>query len=125
MPLNFLERRKILRGKNTLELTPIRNFIFETDKQFQVTIIIPKFQNKFIIKYFVPLLKSKDIKLDLDKYGSFAWLQMDGNTSVGTIAVRMIEKFGEDFQQAEYRLSNFITQLYEQRLITFQEIKGV
>ena len=124
MPLNFLERRKILKGRNALELTPVRNYSYETDQQSQVTIIIPKFQNKFIVKYFVPMMKSPNIKLDLDKYGSFAWLQMDGKTSVGTIAKKMIENFGDGFQEVENRISKFITQLYEQRLITFEEIKG-
>ena len=124
MPLNFLERRKILKGRNALELTPVRSYSYETDPKSIVTIIIPKFQNKIVVKYFVPMMKSPNIKLDLDEYGSFAWLQMDGKTSVGKIANKMVEKFGDGFQEVEDRISRFITQLYEQRLITFEEIKG-
>lgn len=124
MLLSFLERRKILKGKNTLELTPLRLYSYKTDQRSSVTIIIPKFKKKFALKYITPLLKSPDIKLNLDEYGSFAWLNMDGKTKVSTIVKNMKEKFGENFQQAEYRISKYITQLYEQRLITFKEIQN-
>ncbi|MFA3782115.1 PqqD family protein [Melioribacteraceae bacterium 4301-Me] len=119
----FLERRKILKGKNALELTPIRLCSFESDAQSQVTILIPKFKRKLAVKYLLPLLKSPNIKLNLDEYGSFVWLNMDGLTTVGSIAKKMKEKFGDGFYQAEYRISKYITQLYEQRLITFKEIQ--
>ena len=125
MALTFTERRKILEGKNSFELTPVRNYQFNSDEKSKVTIIIPKFKNKFIIKYLVPLMKSPEIKLDLDDYGSFFWMQIDGSTTIAEITKRMKEKFGDGFTDAENRISRFTTQLYKQRLITFQEIIGV
>ncbi|MCL4550033.1 MAG: PqqD family protein [Bacteroidetes bacterium] len=122
MPLSFRERRKILKGKNALELTPVRMYSYETDLDSRVTVIIPKFKKKFIVKYFVPMMKSPDVKLKLDEYGSFVWLNMDGESTVGTISKRMMEKFGDGFQEVENRISRYITQLYEQRLITFTEL---
>ncbi|MCL6097670.1 MAG: PqqD family protein [Bacteroidota bacterium] len=122
MSLSFRERRRILKGKNALELTPVRNYLHETDSDARVTVIIPKFKKKFIVKYFVPMMKSPDVKLKLDEYGSFVWLNMDGQSTVGTISKRMMEKFGDGFQQVEDRISRYITQLYEQRLITFTEL---
>ncbi len=122
MQLSFWERRKILKGKNALELTPVRIYSHETDSNFRVTVLIPKFKKKFIVKYFVPMMKSPDIKLKLDEYGSFVWLKMDGKSTVGTISKQMMKKFGDGFQQVDDRISKYITQLYEQRLITFTEL---
>ena len=123
MPLSFRERRQILKGKNALELIPVRMYLYETDSNYLVTIIIPKFKRKFIVKYLVPMLKSPDIKLKLDEYGSFVWMNMDGKTSVGTISKKMVEKFGDGMQQVEDRISRYMTQLYEQRFITFTELQ--
>lgn len=94
----------------------------ETDSNSQVTLIIPKFKKKFVVKYFVPMMKSPNIKLKLDEYGSFVWLNIDGNTPVGTIAKKMTEKFGDRILEVDNRISKYMTQLYEQRFITFTEL---
>lgn len=122
MPLSFRERRQILKGKNALELIPVRLHEHETDSNSQVTILIPKFKKKFIVKYFVPMMKSPNIKLKLDEFGSFVWLNIDGKSSVGTIAKKMVERFGDRIPEVDDRISKYMTQLYEQRFITFTEL---
>ncbi|MCL6098516.1 MAG: PqqD family protein [Bacteroidetes bacterium] len=122
MSLSFRERRRILKGKNALELIPVRLHEHETNPNSQVTILIPKFKKKFIVKYFVPMMKSPNIKLKLDEYGSFVWLNMDGKSTVGTISKRMMEKFGDGILEVDDRISKYMTQLYEQRFITFTEL---
>lgn len=107
-----------------MELRPIRNVKEEVDSKDLVTISIPKFTNRFTRKYFDSILKSPVIKLKLDELGSASWLAMDGIKDVNEIAKGLTEKFGDKIQPIEERLTKFLTQLYDHRLITFKELKG-
>lgn len=122
--MNLIQRRKILKGANYLELTPVRSVQHEIDLNKQVTILIPKVTNKFAKKYFEPMLKSPNIKMKLDELGSISWLAIDGKKKVGLIADELRKELGDKIHPAEERLTKFLTILYEQRLITFEEIKG-
>jgi hypothetical protein len=62
------------------------------------------------------------IKLNLDELGSASWLFMDGKRTVAKISELLLEKFGNKIDPVYERLTKFLTGLYEQRLITFQEI---
>ncbi len=122
--MNFFERRKKLKSANYLELTPVHLMKYDSDENNFVTIYIPKFNSQFSLKYIMPRLKNPYIKLKLDELGSAAWLEIDGKKKVMEIADILIKKFGQKVQPVEERLTKFLTQLYEQRLITFEEIKG-
>ena len=122
--MNFFQRRSKLKGANYLELRPIRNMKEEVDSDNLVTVLIPKFTHSFAKKYFEPILKSPVIKLKLDELGSASWLAIDGKKNVYEIGNELIEKFGDKIQPVEQRLTKYLTQLYEHRLITFEELKG-
>lgn len=122
MQLSFFERRKILKKANYLELTPLRLHKEEVTEDKTVAILIPKFTNKLAVKFIVPKLKSKHIKLRLDELGSAVWLLIDGKRNVASISRLLSEKFGDRIHPVQERLTKFLTGLYEQRLITFQEI---
>jgi hypothetical protein len=122
--MNFFQRRARLKNANYLEVTPIRTVKEETDEEKLVTVLIPKVTSRLGKKYFEPMLKSPFIKLKLDEIGSASWLAIDGQKKVGIIAAELVNKFGDKINPVEERLTKFLTTLYEQRLITFQEIKG-
>lgn len=122
MALNFFERRKILKGKNAFDLTPIRLHKELIGDDNLVTVLIPKFTNNFVVKYLVPRMKSSVIKIKLDELGSSVWMKIDGQKKVGVIADELSKEFGEKIQPIDVRLSKFITNLYEQKFITFAEI---
>jgi hypothetical protein len=121
--MNFFERRKRLKGANYLELTPIRSVEFESDLNNQITLLLPKFTSTFAKKYIVPRLKTKVFRLKLDELGSASWIAIDGNKNVSAIADELLVSIGEKIQPAEERLTKFLTLLYEQRYITFQELE--
>jgi len=121
--MNFFERRKRLKGTNYLELTPIRAVEFETDINNQITLLLPKFTNAFAKKYIVPRLKTTVFRLKLDELGSASWISIDGNKNVSAIADELLVSIGEKIQPVEERLTKFLTLLYEQRYITFQELE--
>lgn len=122
MPLGFSERRRILKGANYLDLTPHRLHKEEISEENLVTVLIPKFQNRFAVRFIVPKLKSHVFKLKLDELGSAVWLSVDGKKTVDQIAKQLLKKFGDKIEPVNERLTKFLTGLYEQRLITFQEI---
>lgn len=122
--MNFFERRKILKNTSAFDLTPFKLVEHEVGENNLVTVLLPKFQNKFAVKYFQPKIKSPNIKLKLDEIGSAVWLAIDNKKNVGVIARELVEVFGDKIQPVEERLPKFLTQLYEQKLITFEELKG-
>lgn len=122
--MNFFQRRKKLKNSNYLELTPLHLMNYEVDENNNVTILIPKFTSEFSKKYLMTKLKNSYIKLKLDELGSAAWLEVDGKKNVSEIAFNLTQKFGNKIQPTEERLTKYLTQLYEQKLITFEEIKG-
>lgn len=120
--LSFSERKKILKSSNTLDLTPFKLHKEEVDEANFVTVLIPKFKNKFAVKFISPKLKSDVFRIKLDKFGSFIWLKMNGNYKVHQIIKDAVEHFKDEIQPAEERVSKFLFQLYEQRLISFNEL---
>ena len=122
--MNFFQRRARLKNANYLEVTPIRAVNEEINEENLVTVLIPKVTSKIGKKYFEPMLKSPYIKLKLDEIGSATWLSIDGKKKVFEIASELVRKFGDKIDPVEERLTKFLTTLYEQRFITFQEIKG-
>jgi hypothetical protein len=122
MALSFKERKKILRSTNTLDLTPIKLYNNEKDEDDLVVVIVPKFKNKFAVKYISPNLKSDHFKIKLDEFGSAVWNKVEGKMKVEKIIKEMESQFGENLQQAEERITKFIFQLYSQGFITFKEL---
>jgi len=120
--MNFFQRRAILKKANLLELTPLCNHKEEISDDGMVTILIPKFSNKFALKYIAPKLKSDVIKIKLDEFGSETWKAIDGKRNVYKIGEHLTNKFGEKIQPVYERLAKFFLMLYEQKIITYQEI---
>lgn len=122
MPLSFKERKKILKNINTLDLTPLKLYTQEIEEEDLVTVLVPKFKNEIAKKFIVPKLKSADFKIKFDKLGSAVLMNIDGHKNVQEIIKSVSMKFGDEIQQAEERIIKFIFQLYEQKLISFNEI---
>jgi hypothetical protein len=122
MALSFKERKKILKSINTLDLTPIKLYSEETNEDGLVTVIIPKFKNKIVVKLVSPKLKSDHFKVKLDKFGSAVWTKINGKLKVEKIIKEIKIKFGDELQQGEERITKFIFQLYSQGFISFKEL---
>jgi predicted HTH transcriptional regulator len=124
MPLSFFERRKILKNINYLNIVPYRIHKEEIDEKGLVTVLIPKFKRKFAVEILTRIGKPQNIRIKLDEFGSEAWLQLNGSQTVSTISKKLVQKFGEKIQPTEERLTKFLTNLYLQGFISFNEIKA-
>ncbi len=123
--MNFFQRRKILKQANLLDLTPYRIMDDEMEDGM-VNVLLPRFNSRFWGPKLQPLLAphKKFIKIKLDEFGSETWMLMDGKTSVGQIAEKLREKFGDRIEPVHDRLGRFISMMYEQRYISFNELKN-
>lgn len=123
MPLSFKERRNILKNANYLDLTPYRICSEELDENGLVTVLPQKFTNKILAKLLLPRLKQKHFRIKLDELGSAVWLEIDGKKNVSQIAAVLDERFKEKIAPVYERLTKYMTSLYLQEYISFNEIK--
>ncbi|MGD0710748.1 MAG: PqqD family protein [Bacteroidales bacterium] len=122
MELGFFERRKILKKTSMLYLTPFRKIEHRVEEDGNITLLYPKFKNSKVSKYMLGR-KSPYIQLKLDELGTASWLMMDGKTRVEKIALELSDKFGEKINPVHDRLGKFLSQLYNNKYISFQEIQ--
>ncbi|MDD5571829.1 MAG: PqqD family protein [Bacteroidales bacterium] len=117
-------RKKNKEKINYLGLTPksVHNHKIESDGL--VTVLVPRFTSKFWGKYLLPKMKNKYINLKLDEIGSATWLMLDGSKRVDRICSDLNEKFGEKIHPVEERVTKFLTQLYLNKFINFNEFKN-
>lgn len=121
MEVSFFERRKILKGLSLLDLTPFTKVGHEVDEKGLVTILYPKFKNSKVSKYMLGR-KSPYIHLKLDEIGSATWLSIDGKKQVNEICNELEASLGEKVQPVHARVGKFLSQLYSNKYISFQEI---
>jgi hypothetical protein len=107
---------------NFLDLTPITKVNFEKDSNGTIFLLIPKFKNKFVLKYLLPKNKNQYIKLHLDAIGTTIWLEISENTKVSEICNSLKIKYGESLLEVEERVTKYFSKLYKEGFITFKEL---
>ena len=120
----MFRKKKINSSINYLELTPKRSYNHEVEDSGKVSVLVPKFRNKFLVSFLAPRLKAPYIKAKLDEFGSLTWIEMDGSKNVQSISQLLSDKFGDKVQPVNERLTKFLTQLYQYNFITFNEINS-
>jgi hypothetical protein len=126
MGLNFFQRRKILKNSNFLDLHPVRVHEHGEMESGKIYVKVPKFRKKWLRNFVIAPNKKKHYTIYLDELGTATWLEIDGEKDVKQICDRLIDKLGEmikPYDEVEQRVTKFLTQLYEQRYITFREIQ--
>lgn len=122
MEVSFFERRKILKGTSLLELTPFRKIEHTMEESGMATLLYPKFKNRKVSKYMLGN-RTPYIHMKLDEIGTASWLLIDGKRKVGEIADALNEQFGDTLKQVHERLGKFLSQLYDNKYISFIEIQ--
>jgi hypothetical protein len=103
--------------QNLLELKPRRNLRWEMRENGLVTLIVPKFKNKYLVRWFVPMLAKPNIKVKLDEFGSFVWNKCDGGTTVEKIGEEMAQRFGEPLGSLYERIGRFVAKLSHDKFL--------
>jgi hypothetical protein len=124
LPMNFFERCKVLKSTNFPDLVPVRTQKYRVEEDGLVTIVIPKFANEKFARWFIPARKPTDITIKLEKFGSAAWLLMDGKRNMQEISDLLAERFGDEIQPVNERMSKYLSLLYNQKHVSFMQLTG-
>ncbi len=84
-----------------------------------MTVVIPKFTNRWLVRWLVPLLAKPDVRLRLDDLGSFVWRRCDGSRTVREIADEVREHFGGEPDPTLDRVVQFMRRLTRADTLTF------
>ncbi len=109
---------------NLLDLVPIRASGWE-EREERVVLVRPQPTSKGLrapLDWLVYLLASR--RLNLDDFGSFCWLRMNGERTAGEIASLLRARFGNAAEPAEERLGKFIHMLQREDLVRLPEIES-
>ncbi len=119
--MKILSKSKKIKDLNLLDLKPIRNLKWETGVKSETILLVPKFKNRFLVKWLVPRLKKPNFKVKLDEVGSFVWNHCDGNITVGEMAEKMKFRFGEDFDPTFERIGRFVSQMIRDGFVIIKD----
>jgi hypothetical protein len=113
-------RRDELGEVNLLELTPVRIAKWEEVGE-RVVVLRPAPTSrglKRLLDSFLHALSAR--RLRLDDIGSFAWRELDGERTVGQVASRMRERFGDSVEPATERLGHLIRAMHREGLVAYR-----
>jgi hypothetical protein len=102
-----------------LDLVPVPLVEWESSGEEKVVLLVPKFRQRHLAKYLLPLLAKPKIRVHLDDNGSAVWAMFDGAASVGEISRRAQARFGGDESDWADRVTRFVRRLEKERFIGF------
>lgn len=115
-------RKKVDSSINFLELTPIRNYDHIIEENGLVSVLVPKFDIRWLDKIMSKIIKSRFFKAKLDEFGTETWLGIDGIRTVQLISDNLQKKFGDRISPVNERLTKFLSELYKYNFISFKEL---
>jgi hypothetical protein len=124
MAMNFFKRRRFLKKANLLELTPVRLHQHEIEENGRVVLLVQKFRNKNLGQFMLGH-RATHFRIKLDETGSAVWSIIDGNSMVSDLILKLKGNWKETPEKTDHleeRFATFMSQLYDNRYITFQEL---
>lgn len=96
---------------NLLTLKPRRMAEWENGEDDSVAILVPRFGNGRVGRFFSSRLSRPNIRVKLDEHGSYLWKRCDGNTTVADLAQAMQQQFGGELVSWYNRISDYLNTL--------------
>lgn len=111
-----------MKKNNYLDKIPLKNpKIMYNEKDGIITLDMP--HRGPINKLFQLVFRTPPIShVTLEKYGSFVWNHIDGESTIYEIGYRLETRFGDAAAPIYERLSKFIMILRNNRLIIYKEV---
>lgn len=113
-------RQDELESVNLLELIPVRVAEW-TERGDRVVLERPRPAKRGLrglIDRLLFLLSARRIRLDA--LGSYAWLRIDGQKTVGQVAAKLREEFGSEVEPVEERLGHLVRILRSEGLVGYR-----
>jgi hypothetical protein len=107
---------------NYLDMTPVRNPKLDTQQE-DTGLATLSYENKGAFNRVAQKLlrKPKVSYVHLDELGSFVWLHIDGQSTVGGIAAQVQQHFGDKADPLYPRLVQYFQNLEQSDLITLSK----
>ena len=109
--MGWFSGRHSLAGLNFLDLVPKRSVTHvEGATPDKAVLLLPRFRGWVLGRFLQSLLRGdkRFIRVPLDARGSWFWYQVDGERTVGAIALAFREEYPEDDEQVEVRVSKYV-----------------
>lgn len=107
--------------KNYLEMIPVRNkdYLWNIDGKGCVVVDMP--HKSFYDKIAQKLFHTPSVShITLDRFGSFIWMQIDGNRDLIEIGSLVKQKYGEKAEPLYERLARYFDILKNNHFITMK-----
>ena len=116
--------KKNVKSENYLERIPVKNEIFRYSVG-EDGIVTIEVDNKGLFNRIAQKLfkKPKVSYVHLDEFGSFVWLQIDGQRNITEIGTFVKERFGEKAEPLYERLAKFFQILNSYGFVNFVKYK--
>jgi len=103
------------------DLRLARMLNWETNQDGSVVLLVPKFRNRYLVRWLVPHIAQPSFRVKLDAHGSFVWNCCDGATTVSEIARKMERTFGEPIDSLNERIGLFIGRLMRDKFLIIEK----
>lgn len=117
-----MSKEKKNRSDNYLDYIPVRSdkYRWEKDEGGNVTVFV---ENKGVFNKLAQLIlkKPKVSQVHLERFGSFIFPLIDGESTVYAIGQRVSEHFGDEAQPLYPRLSQYIRMLHDYGFIEYKK----
>ncbi|MCF7886122.1 MAG: PqqD family protein [Candidatus Marinimicrobia bacterium] len=119
--LDIFKKKAGKKKINLEEVIPRPLVDSKVEENGNITLLKPKFKNRFLKKYILPRLKSKHFKIHLDKIGSAVWKHIDGQKTGVEIAKKVNQEIDEDLDPLYQRLAIFLSALENNNFIEYKK----
>jgi hypothetical protein len=111
--------KKVKESENFLDLIAKRNEKYSWIELESDIVQIHIHRNTRLDKVVRKFFRTPEVmKIDLDKYGSFLWKEIDGTSDVGSIANKFSENFGDEVEPLYERLIHYVNILKNNEFIS-------
>lgn len=115
-----MKQKKIDSKTNFLDVIPEINCRWEKNGDGRICLLVPRFKKNFMKRIALKLGRSEFVQVSLDNLGTTAWAYIDGTNTVEQIGKLMEKDKGESIEQVYQRLSQFLTILARNRLVSLK-----
>lgn len=109
------------KAANLLDLVPVPDgrLRTEADENGNATVFV---ENRGAFNFVMQKIfgKPRFTQIHLDEFGSFVWKNIDGKTTVGEIARKLSEEFGDKVEPLHARLASYMKTLEQCAFITIR-----
>lgn len=110
--------------ENYLDKIPVHNGDFDWMENNGLVTVIQKNDHLYDRLAQKFLKTPKESQIDLDKFGSFVWLQIDGKRSIYDIGILVKAEFGKEAEPLYERLSKYFYTLNDVKFIKLEDSRS-